>query len=160
VVLRWANRLSGPKVDAEDAAHDALIIVLRRLPDLQSPDAFPSWTYGILRRTIAGHRRKAWVKRWVPGATAVEEIDGGFDPAERTELSERAAGVQAVLELLPSKLREVLVLCDVEDLTDEEAAELLGVPIGTAKSRLRAARQRFAALARRRDLDAPFGGDE
>lgn len=159
VVLRWSNRLSGPKVDAEDAAHDALMIVLRRLPDLKDPAAFPAWTYGILRRTIAGHRRKAWVKRWVPGAAGVEEIDGAPDPAARAELSERAAAVQAVLEMLPAKQREVLVLCDVEDLTDEEAAELLGVPVGTAKSRLRAGRQRFADLARRRNLDAPSGGD-
>jgi len=53
VVLRWSNRLSGPKVDPEDAAHDAMMIVLRRLPDLRDPEAFPAWTYGILRRTIA-----------------------------------------------------------------------------------------------------------
>ena len=52
-VLRWCARLGGTKVDAEDAAHDAMMIVLRRLPDLRDPEAFPAWTYGILRRTIA-----------------------------------------------------------------------------------------------------------
>ncbi len=157
VVLRWCNRMCGPKVDPEDAAHDALMIVLRRLPDLRDPDAFPSWTYGIVRRTIAGHRRKAWVKRWVPGATMVEGVDDAAGPHRRRELSEQAAAVRDVLELLSPKHREVLILCDIEDLTDDEAAELLGIPSGTAKSRLRAARQRFAALARRRELDAAWG---
>ncbi len=63
VALRWCNRLCGPKVDPEDAAHDSIMIVLRRLPDLLKPDAFPSWLYGIVRRTIAGHRRPAWGRR-------------------------------------------------------------------------------------------------
>jgi RNA polymerase sigma-70 factor (ECF subfamily) len=158
-VLRSCSRLAGPKVDAEDAAHDAVITILRRLPDLRDPDAFPAWAYGIVRRTIAGHRRKAWVQRWIPGVRTLEEVEGGPDPGHQRELSERAAGVQAVLEMLSAKQREVLILCDVEELTDEEAAALLGIPIGTAKSRLAAARERFATLARHRHLDDPTPGD-
>jgi len=159
VALRWCNRLCGPKVDPEDAAHDALMIVLRRLPDLREPEAFPAWLYGIVRRTIAGHRRKAWVRRWVPGVAPADQADDGPSPARRQELSELSQQVQAVLELLPPKQREVLVLCDVEDLTDEEAAQLLDIPVGTAKSRLRSARQRFESLARRRRLHEAWSDD-
>ena len=153
IVLRWCNRLAGPKVDPEDAAHDAMIVVLRRLPDLNDPAAFSSWVYGIVRRTLAGHRRKAWVRRWVPGVAPADRPDEGPDPARRHELSELARDVQAALEELSPKLREILVLCEVEELTDEEAAELLGIPVGTAKSRLRLARKRFAIIARRRHID-------
>jgi RNA polymerase sigma factor (sigma-70 family) len=153
IVLRWSNRLCGPKVDPEDAAHDAMIVVLRRLGDLRDPDAFPSWIYGIVRRTLAGHRRKAWVKRWVPSAVVEDRPDGGIGPDRQQELSELARDVQSALEELSPKLREILVLCEVEDLTDEEAAELLGIPVGTAKSRLRLARNKFAVVARRRHLD-------
>jgi len=153
VVLRWCNRLAGPKVDPEDAAHDAMLVVLRRLPDLRSPEAFSSWLYGIVRRTLAGHRRKAWVKRWVPGVAPADQPDPNPGPARHRELSELARDVQAALEELSPKLREILVLCEVEELTDEEAAALLGIPIGTAKSRLRLARKRFAIVARRRQID-------
>ena len=152
VVLRWCNRLAGPKVDPEDAAHDAMLVVLRRLPDLRAPEAFSSWLYGIVRRTLAGHRRKAWVRRWVPGVAPADQPDQAPGPARRHELSELARDVQAALEELSPKLREILVLCEVEELTDEEAASLLEIPVGTAKSRLRLARKRFAIVAERRHI--------
>lgn len=153
VVLRWCNRLAGPKVDPEDTAHDAMIVVLRRLPDLRAPEAFPSWLYGIVRRTLAGHRRKAWVRRWVPGVSPADQPDHAPGPARSHELSELARDVQAALEELSPKLREILILCEVEELTDVEAAALLDIPVGTAKSRLRLARRRFAIIARRRHIE-------
>lgn len=153
VTLGWCRRLAGPKVDPEDAAHDAMLVVLRRLPGLRRPDAFPSWLYGIVRRTIAGHRRRAWVRHWSPGADPGDRADDAAGPGRSCELGERARDVQAALEQLPQRLREILVLCEVEDLTDEEAADLLGIPVGTAKSRLRHARQRFAAAAVRRHIE-------
>jgi RNA polymerase sigma factor (sigma-70 family) len=162
VVLRWCNRLAGPKVDPEDAAHDAMIVVLRRLPELRAPEAFASWLYGIVRRTLAGHRRKAWVRRWVPGVTPADQPDPTAGPDRQHELSELARDVQAALEELSPKLREILVLCEVEDLTDEEAAALLAIPVGTAKSRLRLARKRFAIVAERRhihDVEPPVAAE-
>lgn len=151
-VLAWCTRLGGPSVDPEDAAHDALVVALRRLGSLRSADAFGSWIYGITRRTLAAHRRRAWVKRWVPGLP--EGRDGSPDPHRRRELSEIARDVQDVLEKLPLAQREVLVLRLVEDRPDSEVAELLGVPVGTVKSRLRLGRERFAALASQRGLDS------
>ena len=146
VVLRWCGRLGGPHVDPEDAAHDVLITVLTRMHTLRDPAAFPSWVYGITRRTLAWHRRKAWVKRWVPGldpdVPSSEEAPEGLVASR--ELRQR---VQALLEQLPAELREVLVLCDLEERPDEAVAALLGLPTGTVKSRLRRARQRFALIA-------------
>ena len=59
-----------------------------------------------------------------------------------------------VLEKLPANQREALVLCVVEERSASEVAELLGVPTGTVKSRLRLARERFRTLAEKRGLDA------
>jgi len=56
-------RLGGPRIDAEDAAHDVFLVVFRRLPDLDDPQAFRSWLFGITRRVVAAHRRRAWVRR-------------------------------------------------------------------------------------------------
>ncbi len=151
-VLGWCTRLGGPRVDPEDAAHDVLVTALRRLDSLRDAEAFGSWIYGITRRTLAVHRRRAWLRQWVPGMP--ELVDGGDSPLRQRELSEIARDVQDVLEKLPVAQREILVLRLVEDRPDSEVAELLGLPIGTVKSRLRLARDRFRKLASQRGLDA------
>lgn len=78
--------------------------------------------------------------------------DRSPDPELRCELSERARRVQDAIDAMPPAEREVFVLCDVEGSTDEEAAWVLGVPVGTAKSRLRRARAHFAASAAALDV--------
>lgn len=151
-VLTWTTRLGGPKVDPEDAAHDALMIVWTKLDALRSPERYVSWLYGIVRRVLAAHRRRAWVKRWVPGIE-VEQPDRTPTPAAEAQHEQMVQGVREALEKLPPKQREVLVLCEIEERTDVEVAELLGVPLGTVKSRLRLARARFAQAASRLRLD-------
>lgn len=156
-VVGWCARLGGPKVDAEDAAHDVMVVVLTRLAGLREPERFGSWLFGVTRRTLARHRRRAWVRRWVPGASS-DGADPRADPAHDTELSELAAQVQRILEQIPEAQREVLVLCDVEERTDDAAAALLGIPSGTVKSRLRLGRARFRQIARGRALAPQFVG--
>ena len=151
-VLTWTTRLGGPKVDPEDAAHDALMIVWTKLDSLRDPNRYSAWLYGIVRRVLAAHRRRAWVKRWVPGVDA-EQPDRTPTPAAEAEQGELVRGVRDALEKLPPKQREVLVLCEIEERSDVEVAELLGVPLGTVKSRLRLARARFAQAAARLSLD-------
>lgn len=150
-VLGWCARLGGPKVDPEDAAHDVLIVMLGRLDSLRDAGMFTSWLFGITRRVLAKHRRQAWVKRWVPGFLP-EAVDPGASPYQRTHLSETSRRVQVALELLPPAQREVLVLCDLEERTDLEVSELLGIPLGTVKSRLRLARNKFRTIAEQSSL--------
>jgi len=153
VVLGWCARLGGPRVDSEDAAHDVFIVVLNKLGSLQDCARFSAWLFGITRRVLARHRRQAWVRRWVPGLQ-LDVADGGPGPAKRYELSETSRRVQRALEQLPAAQREVLVLCDLEERTDNEAAQLLDIPLGTVKSRQRLGRRRFRILAERMELVA------
>jgi len=155
VVLRWTTRMGGPKVDPEDAAHDVFIVVITRLEALKKPESFASWLFGITLRVLAKHRRRAWVRRWVPGI-APEGIDLAPGPARQTQMSETGFKVQQAMAQLTEKQRNVLILCELEQRTDVEAAELLGVPVGTAKSRLRAARIAFREAA----LDLGLGLSE
>jgi len=144
-VLAWSRRLSPKGVDPEDVAHDACVIIHTKLGVLREDAAYWGWVYGITRRVILAHKRRAWLRRWVPGAHEMIDYTPGTDDVEAT-VAERqtAALVHERLHLLPHKLREAVVLCDIEERTDADAAELLGVPIGTLKSRLRRGRQRLA----------------
>jgi RNA polymerase sigma-70 factor (ECF subfamily) len=139
-VLQWGRRLGGPGVDPCDVAQDVFVVAFTRLDRVADPRAFPAWLYGITRRVLAGHRRRAWLRRWVPGLDPADcaPTDGPAD--ERGELARQ---VLAALERLPAAQREVLVLCDMEERTSAEVAALIGVPHGTVRSRLRLARARF-----------------
>ncbi|MEZ4315929.1 MAG: sigma-70 family RNA polymerase sigma factor [Myxococcota bacterium] len=141
-VYAWCHRLGGPGVDAEGAAHDVLMVMVRRLHTVQSPEQFPSWLFGTCRRVIANHRRKAWLRRWVPGPIR-ERAHPDPGPERSVQARQAADLVWAALEALPVDQREVLVLCELEERSGSEAAELLGIPLGTVKSRLRAAKQAF-----------------
>jgi len=146
-VLGWCTRLGGPSVDPEDAAQDVFIVAMDRIVTLRQPDRFGSWMVGITRRVLSKHRRKGWVKRWVPGfEPVVPDLSGrGRWP----ELSEASQMVRGGLESLSAAQREVLVLCDLEGHTQAEVAVLLDVPLGTVKSRLLRARSRFRAVIER-----------
>lgn len=142
----WCARLGGPAVDAEEAAHDVLMTVLRRRGDLRDGAPIEPWVYGITQRIVRSHRRRAWVRRWMPDAV-VEVTYGGADPLQRAQSNQTAARVQRVMEQLAPAHREVLVLCDVEERSRVEVAALLDVPEGTVKSRLRLAREQFRRRA-------------
>ncbi len=150
-VLQWCRRLGGPAVDPDHAAQDVYIVVLQRIHTVERPGQLPSWLFAVTRRVLAQHRRKAWVRRWVPGL-APDGPDPRPGPSAVAGLSERAQVVHALLAELPEELREVLVLCDVEERSDPEVADMLGLKVGTAKSRLRRARMRFRELALARGL--------
>jgi len=145
-VLGWCARLGGPKVDAEDAAHDVMMVVVTRIDRLTKPESFPYWIFGICRNVLRSHRRRAWIARWVPGEPP-EQRDRGPLADRRVELGETARRVQSVLSELPAAQREVLVLCDLEERSSSEVATLLGIAQGTVKSRLRLARRRFRLVA-------------
>lgn len=149
VVLRWCARLGGPRIDAEDAAHDVFERVFGNARALQDPRAFPGWLFSTTRRVVIDHRRRAWLRRWVPGLVPDVPDLGAEGRAEDDDL---ASAVREALDVLPPDLREVLVLAELEKRAGSEVAELLGVPLGTVKSRLRRARERFEHEARRRGL--------
>lgn len=146
VVVRWCAHLGGPGVDGEDAAHDVMIVALRRLDRLYDEAHTAAWLFGITRRVLAQHRRRAWVRRWVPGLS-IDAPDKARGPAALMSVGETARDVQAILDKLPLAERQVLVLCLVEDRSDREVSEMLGIPHGTVKSRMRRARARFLELA-------------
>ena len=152
VVLAWCKRLGGPSVDPHDATQDILIVVMDRVEQVYSADRFRPWLFGVTRRVLARHRRQAWVKRWVGDLFWDPADTETRSPDRHLEMSETAQRVHKALDSLTVDHREVIVLCDLEHRTDEEVSELLLVPVGTVKSRLRRARSAFRTAATRHGL--------
>ena len=117
---------------SEDAAQEALIAILKNLRQLREPDALRSWARRIAAREAV---RAAQQSRREPA----------HPPQEMAAPSSASLGVEVrdQLERLEPDQRAVIVLRDVEGLSEQEAAELLEVAPGTIKSRLHRARARF-----------------
>lgn len=145
--LQWCRRLGGPRVDADQAAQEVFIVVLRKVHTVKDEASFPSWLMAVTRRVLAQQRRLAWPNRWDPDVP-LEGISTRPDPSRRLD----AVQLIQIIDELPDGLREAFVLCDVEQRTDEESAALLGIPVGTLKGRLRRARRRVRTRARNHGL--------
>lgn len=151
VILQWCRRLGGPRVDPDHAAQDVAIVVLSRVHTVHGPEVLPSWLFGVTRRVLAQHRRRAWVRRWAPGVD-VDRSRSSTDPEAELGREELLRGVREAVDALPASLREVVVLCDLERRPQAEVAELVGLPLGTVKSRLRRARSTLARILAARGL--------
>ncbi len=146
-ILGWCTRLGGPKVDPSDAAQDVGVVLWTHFHEIQDPGCFPAWVFQVTRRVLAWHRRRAWVRHW---AGTVAGREGTWARVEDTDLSRR---VQATLERIPVRQREVMILVYVEGRTVAEAASLLGISPNTVKSRLRLGRLAFRKEAEVTGLD-------
>ncbi|MEU9419217.1 RNA polymerase sigma factor [Streptomyces sp. NPDC051000] len=118
--------------DGPDATQEALIAVFKALRSLRDPETLYGWVRAIAVREAVRIARRAARAR--PAELA--DVPGRGDP-------QLAADIDDVLARLSPDHRAVLVLRDVEGLDEESAAALLGVPPGTAKSRLHRARTSF-----------------
>jgi RNA polymerase sigma-70 factor (ECF subfamily) len=143
----FALRISGDKHDAEDLVQRACVRALERADQLQADTAPLSWMFSIVHSTWINELRARSVR-----SRSSMEWDDDFlemvaDPAARTPEEQVMNGqiVEAV-QRLPEAQRVVMLLVAVEGLSYSEAAETLGVPIGTIMSRLSRARQAIGAL--------------
>jgi RNA polymerase sigma-70 factor (ECF subfamily) len=146
---RLLKRFGVLEAQLDDAAQEVFWVAARRLGDIE-PGREHTFLYGVaLRIASNAHRRE----RNVPTITELEglpEIADGA-PSPEKELEQRRARrlLDAVLDRLPLELRTVLVLFELEGVPIKDIAELEQIPIGTASSRLRRAREEFAMVTRR-----------
>lgn len=146
----WSSaRRLGVSLDSiDDLVQDVFIVIHARLDTLEKPEALRSWIYGIVRRTVSTYRR-AKHTRPLGWDGEVDTASLTPTPLEQTESNQDLVLLQSLLAQLDEPKREVFALVELEELTIPEAAEALEIPLNTAYSRLRAARQAFdAALLR------------
>lgn len=142
----------------DDAVQDVFLVVQRRLPEFDGHCRVRTWLYAIVLRVARKYRGR----QARDAARFVGDTDraGEGTCGERQVLQdERLAIAHAALQRLDPAKREVFVLAQVEQLSGPEVAQVMGLPLGTVYSRLRAARTAFdahvARLSRLSSADTP-----
>lgn len=145
MVFGLAARLVGP-ADAEDVVQETFLRAWHGLGRFRGESSLKTWLYAIaLNRARARHGTLARLRAvFTPGAAREDDpfasLDDAADPAlspeENAVLAERRRRLRAALGTLPDEFRTAVVLRDLEGLSYEEVASVLGIPIGTVRSRL------------------------
>ncbi|HME33940.1 MAG TPA: sigma-70 family RNA polymerase sigma factor [Candidatus Sulfotelmatobacter sp.] len=150
-LYNFARWLTQDTAEAEDLVQETYTKALRGFSSFQAGTNFRAWMYRILRNSFLSSR--TGLKTMV---AIDEEADENLLPAENTtpesiliEQANRAIVQQALAEL-PVPSREILLLCEVEEMSYQEIAETLAIPMGTVMSRLFRARKALRDLLRKR----------
>jgi RNA polymerase sigma-70 factor (ECF subfamily) len=135
----------------DDVVQEIFIVIHSKLHTLERPEALRSWIYGIVRRTVSTHRRagRARAAVGIAGGSDIEVASLAPTPCEQAERNADLELLSRLLDSLDEPKREVFALVELEELSVPEAAEALEIPLNTAYSRLRAARQAFEAALER-----------
>ncbi|HEY8347448.1 MAG TPA: sigma-70 family RNA polymerase sigma factor [Symbiobacteriaceae bacterium] len=159
-LYRLSFRMLGNHHDALDAVQEILLKLMAALPKFEGRSRFGTWLYRLAANTCLDMRRKRGrsaaesldaTLQYSPGATlAMLDDNHGWDsPDEYVDQQYRESLVRAALAKLPESQRQLLVLRDLEDMSNTQVAEILGIEVGALKARLHRARQ-----ALKRILDA------
>jgi RNA polymerase sigma-70 factor (ECF subfamily) len=149
-----AVRTLGDRDDAADALQDALVSAFRNAGAYRGDAAVTTWLHRIVVNACLDRIRRRKARPTVPLGSI--DVPSRGDP--QAQVDTRLA-VQQALAALPAEQREALILVDLEDLPVAEAARLLGVPVGTIKSRCSRARTALALLLREAAADGGAGGE-
>ena len=150
VVRRWERKIyalaygiTGSVEDARDATQETFIAAYRSLPRFRGEAQVSSWLHRIAVNQCITRQRRARVR----AETGLdEEVESGREqflstgreasPAHASESKQRAEAVRRAVASLPQELREVVLMKEFEELTFQEIAETLQIPLSTVKSRL------------------------
>ena len=138
-LFRMAFRMIGDRHEAEDVLQDTYRSVWKSRKLFQEGRSERAWMASILRRRVVDHWRRPRPPAVLGESHELEIGTHDADPA-RDDLTDE---MQRALEQLPDELRETLLLVVVAELTHQETADLLGVPLGTVLSRVSRARRRL-----------------
>lgn len=147
-VAHWVRAFGGLDADVDDLTQEVFLVVQRKLSTFQGA-SLAAWLYGIARKTVSDHRRRAWFRRWLRGADDVDDMHAPpahGDPSASFERKEARRVVSTILNQMSAVRRSTFVLFEIEGYSGEEIAELERVPVNTVYTRLHHARKDFFKL--------------
>ncbi len=147
----FAARMLSDEMQAEDIAQDAFLAYYRHI-DQVPENAVRPWLFRVTRNLCLDQlRRRRFKLRLFRDVQRDDEfeltpVDHRSDrPDDRAHTEEARVAIEEAIQALPSRFREAFVLCEVQGLSYEEAAGIMGCPVKTVSTRLFRARQRFRA---------------
>jgi len=144
-LYNFAHWLTQDRSEAEDLVQETFAKALRGFSGFQAGTNFRAWIFRILRNTFLTSRTGLKI-----AGRSEEELDGlaSVDPSPEAILIGKAdrSMVRQALQELSVPFREILLLCEVEEMAYEEIAQVLAIPIGTVMSRLYRARKALRGL--------------
>jgi RNA polymerase sigma-70 factor (ECF subfamily) len=152
-VIRVVYRLCGDNQVAQDATQEAFMRAWVKLPGFQSRAPFSHWVYRIAVNIALDMLREKPQESIEAGAEISLMAETGAGPEAAYLQKEQADLVQGAVNALPDAARLVLVLREYGDLSYEEIASLLEIPVGTVMSRLNYARNRLREMLRKDHLE-------
>ena len=147
-VWRTLRRLGVASADLEDVTHEVFVVVHRRLADFDGRRPVKPWLFGIAYRLASEDRRRAHHRFEL----ALPNLDPPAMGAQADDLIDRDERRRLVLECLQAlaiEQRAVLILLDIDGEAAADVAAAMSIPLPTVYSRLRVAREKFAAAVRR-----------
>ncbi|HKF04115.1 MAG TPA: sigma-70 family RNA polymerase sigma factor [Candidatus Sulfotelmatobacter sp.] len=149
-VFSFSMRVCGHREDAEDTMQEVLLKSVPQLPKFDNPKALVVWLYKVAKTRCLMSRRKSKfapvhelsLDELMPDRNELEQLssNGKINPEAFAIRGEQASLLRAAIQKLPAQYRIVLVLRDMEGLTDDEVSEVTGVRPGTVRVRLHRAR--------------------
>jgi RNA polymerase sigma-70 factor (ECF subfamily) len=158
-LYNFACWLTKDRTEAEDLVQETYVKALRGFTSFQSGTNFRAWIYRILRNTFLTSRTGLKATAMVPlDAEDADELPAGPETPETVFISNSEHQLlQEALEALPIHFREILLLCETEEMSYQEISETLSIPIGTVMSRLSRARKALRETLQPKLARAPHG---
>lgn len=151
LIYRFTLQMSRNETVAEEITQEVFLALLTQMDRFDATrGALSTWLCGIARRQLWKHLERSGNANHgdFEDESAEEPICPSDGPAQLLLRREAVDAVRAGLEQLPLVLREALVLCALEEMSYEDAAQVLAVPVGTVRSRLHRAKAQLAELLR------------
>jgi RNA polymerase sigma-70 factor (ECF subfamily) len=144
------QRLGVRDADVEDMLQEVFVVVHRRLVSFDGSARLTTWLFAICLRVAAAYRRRASRRLEQPMAEVPDQAAPDEENPERATATRQARELlQAALDRMDLERRAIFVMFELDEVSCDEIAEMLSIPVGTVYSRLHAARKDFQkALAR------------
>lgn len=150
-IYALAYRLTGNPDDASDVVQDAYVRAYRAIRRFRGDSSFSTWMYRITSNCASTHlsRRSRQRTEELSDDVLIADLRPEQDPSLRAEAAVLRHHIDRAIRALPDRLRQVVVLRDLHDLSHSEIAAELGITTSAAKVRLHRARQRLRTVLQR-----------